>query len=63
MMARSGIVFAEFLFNFSGMKLILKRGKKGKRRGEILFFFFLKLHRLDVERVGRKYFNLGICGI
>lgn len=48
MMARSGIVFAEFLFNFSGMKLILKRGKKGKRRGEILFFFF------KVAQIGRR---------
>lgn len=56
MMARSGIVFAEFLFNFSGMKLILKRGKKGKRRGEILFFFFFKVAQIGRRTRGEKVF-------
>lgn len=40
------------------------RGEGIKEDGDSFFFFFFgKLHRLDVERVGRKYFNLGIRGI
>lgn len=36
---------------------------KKERKEKIFFFYFSKLHGLDVERVGRKYFNLRIRGI